>query len=101
MAVAWLWVGFLCVVFVMLALDLGVFNKKDHVISTREALAWTGVWIALSLCFNVVIYFMYEGHWFGIGTSAAHTVGGKDAAVEFFTGYLIEKSLSLDNIFVI
>lgn len=93
----WLWGGFLVFVFIMLALDLGVFNKKDHVVSTKEALAWTGVWIAISLCFNVLLYFMYENHWFGIGVG----LDGKDAAVEFFTGYLIEKSLSLDNIFVI
>jgi tellurite resistance protein TerC len=95
----WLWGGFLVVVLGMLALDLGVFNKEDHVVGTREALTWTGVWVAISLIFNVVVYFMYENHWFGIGVES--NLNGRDAAVEFFTGYLIEKSLSLDNIFVI
>jgi tellurite resistance protein TerC len=99
MSEIWLWGGFLVFVFIMLALDLGVFNKKDHVVSTKEALSWTAVWVFISLCFNVLLYFMYEGHWFGIGTEGG--LNGKTAAVEFFTGYLIEKSLSLDNIFVI
>jgi tellurite resistance protein TerC len=98
-ASGWLWIGFLAIVFIMLALDLGIFHKKDHVIGTREALAWTAVWVGLSLIFNVVIYYMYEGHWFGIGSDRA--VDGGDAALEFLTGYLIEKTLSLDNIFVI
>jgi tellurite resistance protein TerC len=95
----WLWVGFLALVFVMLALDLGVFNKKDHEVSTKEALTWTAIWIGCSLLFNVGIYFIYEHHFFGIGVDDAR--GGRAAAVEFLTGYLIEKSLSLDNIFVI
>jgi tellurite resistance protein TerC len=88
----------LAIVFALLALDLGVFNKTDHVVRTREALAWTAVWVAISLMFNVGIYFMYENHWFGIGLD--RNIGGKDAAVEFFTGYLVEKTLSMDNIFV-
>ncbi|MGV3704357.1 MAG: TerC family protein [Arcticibacter sp.] len=78
------WIGFNLFVLLMLALDLGVFNRKAHVVSVKEALTWSGVWICLSLVFNGLIY-----HWFG-----------KDKAVEFFTGYVIEKSLSVDNIFV-
>jgi len=78
------WIGFNLFVLLMLALDLGVFNRKAHVVSVKEALTWSGVWICLSLIFNGLIY-----HWFG-----------KDKAVEFFTGYVIEKSLSVDNIFV-
>ncbi|MGH7481075.1 MAG: TerC family protein [Longimicrobiales bacterium] len=80
----WFWIGFGAFVLVMLALDLGVFHKKDHVISVKEATAWVGVWVSLALAFNVGIYF-YAG-------------GGP--ALEFLTGYLIEESLSVDNIFV-
>ena len=80
----WLWVGFNLFVLAMLALDLGVFHRRAHAIGRREALAWSVFWIALSLLFNL-------GVW--------HFAGGRKA-LEFFTGYLIEKSLSLDNIFV-
>jgi tellurite resistance protein TerC len=69
----------------MLALDLGVFNRKSHVISVKESISWTLVWIALALTFNLGI-----GHFMG-----------NDKALEFLTGYVIEKSLSVDNIFVI
>jgi len=85
---------------VMLALDLGVFNRKAHAISVKEATVWSVVWVTLSLCFNVVVYFMYENHWFGIGTSEHLRLTGDEAALQFFTGYLIEKALSVDNIFV-
>ncbi len=78
------WVAFSVFVLAMLALDLGVFHRKAHVIKTREALVWTAFWIILALIFNVIIYF-----WRGPRT-----------ALEFLTGYLIEKSLSVDNIFV-
>lgn len=80
----WLWVGFIGFVLAMLALDLGVFHKKDHEVSVREALTWTGVWVLLSLAFNAGIYF-----WFG-----------REPALEFLSGYVIEKALSIDNIFV-
>lgn len=96
-----LWVGFLALVFLLLALDLGVLQRRPHVISAKEALAWTGFWIALAMAFNVLLYVMYEQHWFGIGQTTGHNLGGRQAAVQFFTAYLVEKSLSLDNIFVI
>lgn len=113
--IAWLWAGFVVFVLVMLALDLFVVNRKPHVINAREALAWTGVCIALALLFNVAVYFIYAHDWLGIGTQFAtqHAPGlagermdsgpalGKRAATEFFTGWLIEYSLSMDNIFVI
>lgn len=79
-----LWVGFNVFVLGMLALDLGVFHRKSHTVTVREALIWTGVWVTLALFFNLFIYFYF----------------GEELAVEFFTGYLIEKSLSVDNIFV-
>jgi len=68
----------------MLALDLGVFHRKAHVVHVREALIWTSVWVTLALIFNVGVYF-----WFG-----------SERALEFLTGYLIEKALSIDNVFV-
>lgn len=81
----WLWVGFNAFVLAMLALDLGVFHRKAHTVSVKEAAIWSGVWIALSLLFNVWLW----------------QARGAQAGLEFFTGYLIEKSLSIDNIFVI
>lgn len=98
---AWLWIAFLAFVLMMLAIDLGVFNRTPHVVRTREALAWTAVWVVLALTFNVGVYFMYQHHLFGIGERIGHELDGGEAALKFFTGYVIEKSLSLDNVFVI
>jgi tellurite resistance protein TerC len=80
----WLWIGFNVFVLAMLALDLGVFHRKAHVVSLKESLTWTVVWIALALLFNLGVW-----HW-----------SGSAKALEFFTGYVIEKSLSVDNVFV-
>ncbi|MSP12279.1 MAG: TerC family protein [Chloroflexi bacterium] len=80
----WIWVAFNLFVLGLLALDLGVFHRKAHAVSVKEAAIWSVVWIALSLAFNVLIYFWR----------------GPQPALQFFTGYLIEKSLSVDNIFV-
>jgi tellurite resistance protein TerC len=79
-----LWGGFTAFVLAMLALDLGVFHRKAHEVRVREALLWTGVWIALAMLFNLGVY-----HWFG-----------PEPALEFLTGYVLEKALSVDNIFV-
>jgi tellurite resistance protein TerC len=81
----WFWVGFVAFVLAMLALDLGVFNRRPHVVGAREAAVWTAVWVALALVFA--------------GGLAA--LEGHQAALTFLTGYLIEESLSIDNIFVI
>jgi len=78
------WIGFNVFVLLMLALDLGVFNRKAHEVTVKEALIWSGVWMCLALTFNGLIYY-----WFG-----------EPKAIEFLTGYLIEKTLSIDNIFV-
>lgn len=91
------WILFLVLVGIILALDLGVFNKKDHVISVGEALRWTGVWILVSLAFDVAIFFLYGN---GIIEGPKGPIAGSEAALEYLTGYVIEKSLSLDNIFV-
>src|SRR5260221_114478 len=102
---SWIWFGFIGFVLGLLALDLGVFHRKDHVIKTREALAWSAIWISLALLFSVFIYFGYERHWLGLGASADLIDGeinhGRQAVVKYITGYVIEKSLSVDNIFVI
>lgn len=95
------WIGFLLLIFAFLAVDLEIFNKEAHKISTREALKWTSVWIGLSLLFSIFIYYAYEKHWFGIGETVGHDVGGMKAFLAYLTGFIIEKSLSLDNIFVI
>lgn len=90
----WLWVGFNLFVLAMLALDLGVFHRKSHTVSSKEALTWSIVWITLSLAFNAVIYFF----WDRMVPGSSYT--NQEAALAFLTGYLIEKSLSVDNIFV-
>jgi tellurite resistance protein TerC len=95
------WLGLVVLLVVMLALDLGVFHRRARVQTTGEALAWSIFWIATALCFNAFIYFAYENHWMGIGLEVGEASGGRQAAIEFFTAYLVEKSLSLDNILVI
>jgi len=79
-----LWIGFAVLITFMFILDLGIFNRRSHEISFREALTWTLVWVGLAVVFNTGILFFL----------------GADKALEFFTGYLIEESLSVDNLFV-
>jgi tellurite resistance protein TerC len=101
----WIWVAFLAFVLAMLALDLGVFHRKAREVSVREALGWSAVWIALGLSFGVFVYFAYESHWLGLGTAVDVVDGqvndGAAATEKYLTGYVVEKSLSVDNIFVI
>ena len=100
-----IWVAFIAFVLLMLALDLGVFHRKAHVVSVREALAWSAVWLSLGLSFSVFVYFAYDGQWFGLGAMVDAVDGLKNsgamAAEKYLTGYVVEKSLSVDNIFVI
>lgn len=84
----------------LMAIDLGVFNKKAHIQTYKEALYSTLGWIILALGFNVVIYFAYENQWFGLGTYIHEPMAGREAALKFLTGYLLEESLSIDNLFV-
>jgi tellurite resistance protein TerC len=79
-----LWAGFLAIVGILLALDLGVFHRKAHAVGFREAAIWSCVWVAISLLFNTWIWVQF----------------GSEAGLEFLTGYLVEKALSVDNIFV-
>ncbi len=101
----WPWVIFIGFVFLMLALDLGVFHRKSHVVGFKESLGWSAVWITLGLSFSVLVYFGYEYHWSGLGMGVDAVDGlvnnGKLAATKYLTGYVVEKSLSVDNIFVI
>lgn len=78
------WIGFFIFLILMLALDLGIFNRKSHEVNYKEALLWSAIWISLALIFNIGV-FKYAGH---------------DKGMEFLTGYLLEKALSVDNIFV-
>jgi tellurite resistance protein TerC len=80
----WLWAGFLVVILTLLSLDLGVFHKKDRVISAREAMSWVFVWMTLAVLFGGFVWWRFGG----------------TKAVEFYTGWLIEQSLSVDNLFV-
>jgi tellurite resistance protein TerC len=99
--IIWLWSGFLAIVLAILAIDLGVFHRKSHVVKVSESAIWTSIWVVLALLFTVAVYYLYEHHVFGIGAEIGHELTGAQAALRFFTGYVIEKSLSLDNIFVI
>jgi tellurite resistance protein TerC len=80
----WLWIGFNIFVLLMLALDLGVFHRKAHAVTFKESMVWTVVWITLALLFNLGVW-----HY-----------GGSEKGIQFLTGYVIEKSLSVDNVFV-
>ena len=101
----WAWVLFLCFILAMLALDLGVFHRHSHVVSVREAMKWSAVWVTLGLSFAVFVYFAYENQWFSLGLRPDPIDGllndGSTAAEKYVTGYVVEKSLSVDNIFVI
>jgi len=85
-------------------LDLGVFHRKAHEVTMKEALIWSAIWITLGLSFTIFIYFGYEHRWLGLGVSADPIDGaindGSDAAIKYLTGYVVEESLSVDNIFV-
>ncbi|MNF88501.1 Inner membrane protein alx [compost metagenome] len=91
------WICFLTAILLFLALDLGVFNKTPHIISSKEAGKWTGIWVTLSFLFSGVIYWLYSNNYIANPDSLKPI----DASMKFVTGYLIELSLSIDNIFVI
>jgi len=110
--------GFLFIVLAMLALDLGVFHREAHEVSVRESLVWSAIWLSLGVAFAGLVYVGYERHWLGLGLEtpmynpAAQqdknapliilgTVNGLQAAMQYLTGYVVEKSLAMDNIFVI
>ena len=100
-----IWVGFTAFILGMLALDLGVFHRRSHVIRVREALIWSAIWISIALAFTLFVWFGYEHHWLGLGMTIDPVDGqmndGKSATLKYLTAYVLEKSLSVDNLFVI
>jgi tellurite resistance protein TerC len=100
-----LWIAFVAFILLMLAIDLGVFHRRAHVVEFKESLVWSAVWIAMGLAFGAFVYYGYETRAFGLGSAIDVADGtsndGSAALVKYLTGYVIEKSLSVDNIFVI
>lgn len=96
-------------VFFFLALDLGVFHRKAHAVTAKEAGIWTTVWVSMSLLFSLVVYLIYQNHWLDIGLNVpvigkpgqTMTVDGRGAVGLYLAGYIVELSLSVDNLFVI
>src|SRR5688500_14049253 len=80
----WMWAGFTVFVLSVLALDLGVFHRKAHAVTTKEAATWTAVWVSMAVVFGIGVYFTM----------------GPQSALEFAAGYLVEEALSVDNLFV-
>ena len=93
----WVWVAFIAVILVFLALDLGVFNKHEHIIKSKEAAIWTAIWVSVALGFSGVIYWLFSEGLVNNPTGLTPNA----AVLKYITGYLIELSLSIDNIFVI
>ena len=114
----WAYVGFIGLVIVFLALDLGVFHREAHEVAMKEAVTWSVIWLTCGIAFSGVVYMAYENHWLGLGlntpmysTSEAMKAGaplivsgevqGLEASKQYLVGYVVEKSLAMDNIFVI
>jgi tellurite resistance protein TerC len=107
-----IWIAFLVFILILLALDLGVFHRDAHVVSVREALMWTVIWFATAIAFAGFVYLGHQHHWMGMGLqpdlverSAAYPDGrvndAQSALLKFLIGYVVELSLSADNVFVI
>jgi tellurite resistance protein TerC len=114
----WAYVAFVGLVVVFLALDLGVFHREAHEVAMKEAVTWSIIWLTCGIAFSGFVYMAYENHWLGLGletakysTSEAIKAGaplivsgevkGLEAAKQYLVGYVVEKSLAMDNIFVI
>jgi len=106
----WAYVGFIALVFIFLALDLGVFHRDAHEVSMKESIFWSVIWLTCGVSFSAFVFFAYENHWLGLGLNvpkyvdgaiALGEVTGATAAIQYLTGYVVEKSLAMDNIFVI
>jgi tellurite resistance protein TerC len=92
------WLFFILLILALLFIDLKLVHKEDHEISMKESLTWTMVWVAIALLFSIAVYYIYEHNFYNINT---HNLKPGEAVLDYITGFLIEKSLSLDNIFVI
>ena len=106
----WAYIGFIALVMVFLALDLGVFHREAHEVSMKESITWSCIWLACGVSFTAFIYYAYQYHWLGLGLETPTYAGGAivlaevtgaTAAIQYLTGYIVEKSLAMDNIFVI
>jgi tellurite resistance protein TerC len=106
----WAYIGFIALVMVFLALDLGVFHREAHEVSMKESIIWSSIWLACGVSFTAFIYYAYQHHWLGLGLDTPvyaggvivlSEVSGATAAIQYLTGYVVEKSLAMDNIFVI
>jgi tellurite resistance protein TerC len=114
----WAYVGFIAIVIGFLVLDLTVLHREAHEVKMKEALGWSVFWLTLGIAFSGVVYFAYENHWLALGLETAKyntqeavaaggalivsgEVGGAEAAKQYLVGYVVEKSLAMDNIFVI
>ena len=94
------WSGFFAIFLSVLVLDLSVLHRESRTMNVRQALVWTVVWIAVAMSFSALVYGLYEQNWFGWRSGPNDPAGG-EAALQYVTGYLLEWSLSVDNIFVI
>jgi tellurite resistance protein TerC len=106
----WAYIGFIALVMLFLALDLGVFHRDAHEVSMKESIMWSCIWLTCGISFTGFIYYAYQYNWLGLGletpvyVSGAIALGevtGATAAIQYLTGYIVEKSLAMDNIFVI
>ena len=112
----WAYAGFITLVLGFLALDLGVLHREAREVTMREAVTWSVVWLTIGLSFSAFVYFAYDAHWLGLGLETPRynpdtspgapliidgIVGGAEAARQYLVGYVVEKSLAMDNIFVI
>ena len=88
------WLLFLALILALLALDLGVFHRRAHTIALPEALRWSIVWTLVALAFGVVVYFIYDRHWFGRGLAEPEALTGAQAATQYLVGYVVERSAS-------
>ena len=96
----WFWIAFIALVLVLLALDLGVLNRRAHAPSVPEALGWSVGWITLGVAFSGAVYFIYEGKLYGRLDSGTIPYSGSEAVLTYLTAFVLEKSLSIDNLFV-
>jgi tellurite resistance protein TerC len=96
-----LWVGFLVLIFGLLFLDLAVVNRSAHVIPMRTALGWTVFYALLAVAFGGFVYLLFRNGWAGAGTEFGVGLAAEDAAIQYLTAWVLEQSLSLDNVFVI
>ena len=94
------WIAFLLLVLFLLGLDLGLLHRRPRAISAPQALRWTAFWVAIALVWNAALACMYEYGWFGVGVRYGTRLTGSQAGLQFFTAYLVEESLSIDNLFV-